>query len=497
MIAARPLSSLLLALIALGALGAPARGEIVRLNDGTLVHCEIVDFDEAAGITVRRVDTGGRLSLRWDHMPASEVKRIRASRGFTGEEPEPWLVDVVHLVLRNGTTESGMLLDGPSDVYVLQRKTGVDSFPRNFVKTVETGKAEGLEFYRPEALYAVMLEELGQPVDALGHFELARACEGAGLYERARDHYAAVREFDPEFKQDLIPTRLARVEIKIEDAEETAVLDDIRNRLYRKDFELALAMVAQFRDDYPGSRQRNELDGLEGEIRSAKRAHHGRAIVSDYFSKLERRLAYVARDEGMTLDVAQEIAQTETHDAIVDELADDYQLTIDTVQELWDARRGGSPRSAFYGSGTFILGKDKALEFGRFEDDEDDESAVVDGEVEAEDAYADIVEKVKKQREARAAEQRGAGRGGAAVADEGPDPDEWWDAAPREDRIKWLTAWYAEFGGQLKVLEARGRDCRTCDARGYVETFNEDGELERLTCPTCKDIKFERLVKFR
>ena len=222
----------------------------------------------------------------------------------------------------------------------------MDSFPRSFVKTVETGRVEGLEVYRPDDLYAVMVEDLGQPVDALGHFELARATEGAGLYARAQEHYLAVQEFDPGFKSDLIHLRLARVAIKIEDAEETAALDDIRNRLYRKDFALALEMVEQFRDEYPESRQRSELDGLEGEIRTAKRGHYGKTIVSDYFSRLDRRLSFVARDAGMTLDVAQEIAQTETHDAIVEELASDYQLTEETIQELWDARRGGSPRSA-------------------------------------------------------------------------------------------------------------------------------------------------------
>ncbi|MCB9899214.1 MAG: hypothetical protein H6825_14510 [Planctomycetes bacterium] len=489
---------LIVCAVSFGALR-PVHGEIIRLKSGDLVHGEIEAFDEAVGITVLRADTGGTLSLRWDHLPPDEVRRIKAGFGFTGEEPEPYLVNVVHLVLRNGTTASGVLVDGgPSDSYSLRRRSGVERFPKSFVKLVETGKAEGLEIYEPDELYKIIVDDLGgTPVDALGNFNLAVACEGAGLYENAREHYAAAQRLDPTLKSELIPARLQRIAIKIEDAAETAVLDEIKNLLYRKKFEDALAQVDAFRAEYPQSRQLNELSGLEGKIRQAKREFHATEIVSDYFAKLDKRIQAVARDDGVTLDMAEELAEQEIHPAILAELSEAYSLGEETVQDLWDARRGGSPRSAFYGSGTFILGKQRALEFGRFDDEADDALPGLGDEApDADDTHGDIVEKIKKQRAAKAAERQRSSRG-SALADEGPTPDEWWDAAPREDRVKWLLAYYAESSGQLKVLEARGRNCRQCDALGYVEVTNEDGEIERQTCPTCKGLAYERLVKFR
>ena len=47
-------------------------------------------------------------------------------------------------------------------------------------------------------------------------------------------------------------------------------------------------------------------------------------------------------------------------------------MTPDTAETLWDERSGGSVRSYSYGTGTFILGRQKALEYGRFDEEEDE-----------------------------------------------------------------------------------------------------------------------------
>ena len=474
------------------------QAEIIRLKSGDLVHGEIRDFDEAVGVTVVRADTGGVLTLRWEHLPIDEVNRIRSGFGFTGEEPEPYWVNVMHLVLKNGTTETGVPVESSRpDVIALRRKWGVDEFPRSFVKFSDPGKAEGLEMYQPDDLYEILLAEKGgTPSDALSSFNLAVACEGAGLYARAKDHYESAQAFDPSFKAELIPARLQHIAIKLEDAAETAVLDEIKNLLYKSSFDDALAMAQEFRAGYPQSRQLNELTGLEGKIRQRKREAHGKEIVSDYFARLDRRIQTIARDEGVTLDMAQELAEDQIHGTILDELSVEYTLSTETVQDLWDERSGGSPRSSFYGSGTFILGKEKALEFGRFAAQDEGDSALPGEDVDADDSHADIVEKIKRQRAQKAAERQRSSRS-SALDDEGPTPEEWWDAATRDDRVRWLTAYYAEWSGQVRVLEARGRNCRQCDALGYIEVETRDGEIERQTCPTCKGLAYERLVKFR
>jgi hypothetical protein len=489
-----------LTLLALLLVGAPARaGEIVKLRDGSLVHGEIKAFDEATGFTLERADTGGILNLRWDHLTSSEVTRIKRSRGFTGEAPEPYLVNVMHLVLDNGTTESGVLVEGGrDDQFTLRRRSGTDSFPKSYVRSVETGRMDGLEIYAPDELYRVLRDDLGQPETALQHFNLAVACEGAGLYEPAGEHYQAVADLDSRFKPDLIGSRLERIAVKIEDAVETRQLDEIRTRLYRKQFEVALAMVDEFRSTYPDSRQLGDLQELEAEVRRRKRASHERAIVSDYFSQLEKRIGRLSRDDSLTLDVARESVEELVHDDILESLGRSYEMTPETVADLWEARSGGSMRSFSYGTGTFILGKKKALEFGRFDDDEDELGAELGEEaIEDDEEFADLVERVKRQRAQKAADRQASSRSGSRLTDEGPTPEEWWTSARSDARFKWMMAYYAEFADALRVVEARGRVCRMCDGLGYHEGTDEDGNLIRRTCGVCKDLKFERLVRFR
>ena len=470
--------------------------DIVRLKDGTLVHGEITDFDEASGFTLVRADTGGRLPLRWEHLPAAEVTRIKASRGFTGEEPEPFMVQVVHLVLRNGTTETGVLVESDEESFTLRRRSGTDRVPRSSVRGVETGLQEGRTLYRPDELYGLVRADVGEPEDALGHFNLAVACEGAGLHEQAASHYASVTELDPGFKRELIASRQQRLAVKLEDAEETEELDAIRFRLYRRQYEQALELVDVFRETYPTSRQMGDVDRLEAEIRQRKRGAHARSIVGDYFTLLERRLLELARDREVTLDVAEESAERFVHEDILATLARAYELTPETCAELWDTRSGGSVRSYSYGTGTFILGRDKALDFGRV-GEEDDPLALDDEGALEDEAFEDLVERVKRERAAEAAEAQARRSGGGALDETGPSPEEWWANAPTDDRFKWLMAYYAEFADAVQVTEARGRACRICTGLGYLDGTNQDGEPMRVLCHTCKGLEAERLVRFR
>ena len=470
-------------------------GEIVQLRDGTLVHGEIVSFDEASGITLKRVDTGGELSFSWEHLPAAEVKRIKASRGFTGEEVELYTVLATHLLLRNGTTETGLRVDSDREGYIALRRRGqVDSFPKNQVASLQTGRVEGRDVLTPDALYLRLIDEVGEPGDAAGHFNLALACEGAGLLELAQEHFVTTRALDDQLKAELIRAKLAWLQIKIEDAAETEALAEIRHRLYRKQFELCADLVAGFKERYPHSRQLADLVELEGEIERRKREHRGQGIASAYFTLLDRRVTRLSRDPEVTLDVARELLESAAHEEIMISLGEDFSMTPEVVQELWDQRQGGSVRSFGYGTGTFILGKAKALEFGRFDDDEAEEEGQ---EADVEEDFDDLVERVKRQRQSQADRRQAARRGSGALDDEGPTPEEWWAQQPGEDKQRWLLAYFAEASGQLRVLEARARDCRRCDARGYIEGTTEDDEVVQLTCPVCKDLKFERLVRCR
>lgn len=482
-------------LMAAALVGPAASADVIRLPDGRLVHGTIVAFDEGGGITVERVDTGGVVTFRWEHLPDDEVARIKAERGFTGDDVEPYLVPVVHLVMKNGSTETGMLVrDGRSDVYTLRRRGGVETVPRQYVRRVEPGEAEGLEVYERDELYDVLLEDLGTPTDVAGHFAVAVATQGAGLFERAREHYRAVAELDPAFKADLVGARIERMGIKIEDAAETAVLAEVRNRLYRRAYDSALEMVREFLADYPTSRQLGDAVELEQEILRERRADYGAKMVADYFSFLGKVVGAIARDEELGLEAAVELVEGTVHDEILTRISNVYGMEVDELGELWLERRPGSIRTRNYGTGTFILGEQRALDFevGR----EAPEELVVDEVVADDEELADRIERLKKEQLAKQEERRSSSRQ-ASLADVGVSPDEWWAEVPRDEREAWLVAYYAEFSGRLELVRARPRDCRICGATGQEQVQNEKGEYVDVVCRTCKGLRYERLVSFR
>ncbi|MHC4845486.1 MAG: hypothetical protein ACYTCU_04905 [Planctomycetota bacterium] len=476
------------------ALLAVTPADIVRLADGRLVHGTIVDFDEGTGFTIVRADTGGRVALRWEHLSAAETRRIKESRGFTGEDPQPFLVDVVHLVMKNGTTETGVLVDdGRRDVYTLTRRNSTDSFPKQYVRSVESGRVEGLSVYSAEDLYQLLLTQLGTPTTAAQHFETAVAAEGANLYVQARDHYTAAAGLDPSLKPELIALRIDRAAIKIEDSVETARLDEIRNRLYKKQFDVALRMVDEFRQDFPASRQLGDLVTLEGDIGRRRRNHYQGKVVSDYFSFLGKSLGEVSRADDMTLGAALELVEESIHLEIVERLGNSYKMDAEGIESLWEARKGGSVRTSSYGTGTFILGEEKALDWVGEKDEEEAEEEEVSEE---DEDLQDRIDKVLKKRAAEA-RQRAKSRRSSRSLEEGISPDEWWEQATSDDRMRWLMAYYSEFSGHISVLRAKPRNCRTCEASGRIEVMNEKGEVEAALCPTCKGLKYERIVNFR
>jgi hypothetical protein len=407
---------------------------------------------------------------------------------------QPFMVNVVNLVMKNGTTESGVLVEGgKADSYTLKRRSGTDSFPRQYVRSVEPGKADAQSIYPPEELYGVIVKQLGEPVDAAGHFEMAVACEGAGLYEQARDHYESARALDPKVKPDLIAQRIDRLGVKIENRAETAELDAIRGRLFRKEFDEALDAAAAFRKAYPQSRQLGELTALEGQIGHERQAHYAAKIVSDYFSFLGKTIGELARKEGMTIGPAMQLLQDSVHRDIVARLAQDYRMTPEGIEALWKNRAGGSLRTSGYGTGTFILGSERAL---KWIGADDAAPAAPVAKPAGDDDLAKRIDDALKKR-AEEDKKRAADAASSKVLTDGTTPDQWWAAASTDDRVRFLTSYYAEFSMHLEVVRAKPRACRQCDAVGTVPGKNEKGEVVQVPCPICKGLKYERLVDFK
>lgn len=83
-----------------------------------------------------------------------------------------------------------------------------------------------------------------------------------------------------------------------------------------------------------------------------------------------------------------------------------------------------------------------------------------------------------------------------------PTADEWWRTATADERAEWMTAFYAEHGGDLTVVSRDRRDCHGCWGRGALSYLapgaSSDGGGHKVRlCDRCRGLGYDRVVVFR
>jgi len=481
----------------LGPAGPETSGEIIRLKNGQELHCKILSCSEEEGITVERLDTGGVLDLGWDHMRAEDAQKIKLSYGFTGENAEPVRIRAKRVWLRNGTFEDGLLItsDKPGTV-CLERKGKRYYFSQAQVRDVENIQADAQEICTPEDLF---LQETGGriPEEARECFNLGVYCESITYYPKALELYRKAGELDPSFKPDVIQRKIRLMETKLNEADATAVLDDVRSLIYRQKFALALDRIEEFERLYPQSVQSEDKIRLRGLALERRHAYFQQRILTDYFTYAERLANQIALDREISLQGALEFAAEEMGPAVRGKLAEDvFKIPLEEVEELWTNRKGGSVRSASYGTGTFVLGaKAKAMpEESKAEEKPAAEEKAEEGSS-LDDRLKKRIEAIRKQKTAERSKPSSA-RG---MEDIGLTPDQWWAAAAAQDRKRFLVAYYAEESGDLALVRIQLQPCRNCNGRGFLEQMSATAgeEDEKIPCEICKTLGVERTVFFR
>lgn len=485
----------------------------LHLADGTPVSGVILDngFDEASGVTLRRDDNGGVLRLRWDQVLGRDVERIKRAYGFSGDE-----APVVQLDALKVTTATGEIIgiDGgrEGDAVLIRRKNEITRVPQSTIRNIETVVVDALDVEEPTALFERTLAKIDQ-TRAVDWYNLALTAEGLTLFEQAKQCHATCLELDPEFpKRDLIRERLVLLDVKMAEREQTDVLMRVRSLKAHKRFPEAAALAQEFVTKWPSSRQLAQVQREMKDIAVRQKQAMLAGLRTNFFSILEKQvLQPYAYDRKKSLGESMTFAQEEAFEATVERLAKFLKIEPDAVLALWEERGSdGSPNTASYGGGTFILGEDskkgydkKALaaakEAKEKEAKDAEDAKKKGGEKSLEDKINEKLKEKAKAREARNAKRKQAAD---VIADVPPTPDEWWAAASTDERLSFLLAFFAEKAGKVNVIALDQRFCSTCSGNGSLEFYltnrGSNGESEEaVPCPRCKTLGFDRLVKFK
>lgn len=498
--------------------GGVERPVILHLRNGAEVSGVIVanGFDEAKGVTLRRDDNGGVLELRWDQILADDVEAIKRSYGFIGDEPPPIRIRALRLNLRGGRSIEGLDRGREGNNQVLYRKGVLTPVPIDSIESRENILVEALEVENPpEAFQRLFAEQ--PPKSAVDWYNFGLIAESLTLFEEAKRCFDKTLEVDPGFvKKDAIAARRKILDAKAKETDAANALRNIRTLRLQRSFAPALKLVDEFMAKWPGSSLTSDVMREQKQLAAAQYEQILNDLRTNFFPVARALCVAKALETGIELGPAmswaEEVCFTESLKKVTKQL--DLKDETETMK-LWKQRgKAGSATAASYGGGTFILGADARQ--GLVGDDDEKKGGAAEPAA-ANDAGKPLTleEKIKQKmkekiEKAKRANEKNKTADGSDLADVPPTPEEWWTGASTRERADFLFAFFGEHAkgldGEENVLIVESvswRDCSVCAALGFIETYRPGAVsggasgLERLPCPRCKKLTFDRIVRFK
>lgn len=486
--------SFLLAL--LGPLTLPVAAQTLQLADGRVLLAEVEEGSASGeGMRVKRLDNGGTLDLRWDHLsPTSALawKKRFDLAGDTQEEVTVPAFEVTYMVNGAKLSRIGLVEDGTDHIVV--RTKGVP------VKVLRTELVSKRPVNAPVGQVLTMDEYYQQRRAALNPGDesdrwllLTDEMMQVRDYEHAKEALGRAKECNNSKNPAQLDAMQVKLQRYLDAAKELNALDEIRvnrSRGEAANFEKGLKLIAQFEKDFPQTKLKAEFETEKRKFGEART----RYLTGQVAEQWRRSLVPVAEkailDPALTLDAAKDYAQEKMTDDIVARLVGVMKLDATEIKELWANRKGhpvGKRTETFsYSVGSWVLGEEALLKntaVGKELDKQNKDKEPTNPNSAANQKW---MKQLKEAMERRRQAVQGAGE------KKEQDPEDWWRQAERVEKIGWLRAYYAEFGGQLVVTYATVSPCISCYGDGTIPEISGEGQMVRSKCYLCQATKWLR-----
>ncbi len=480
-------------------LGSPGLfAQSLQLADGKVLLASVEDAN-GDGLRVRRLDNGGVLDLRWEHLSPASALLIKRQHDLVGDSQDELLerAEEVERLAAGGTKQTwiGKIVERTDRDVVLQTKGVQVRIPKNELLQVRQVDVPAAQIYTKDEFYAAKLAQF-QPGDkADKHVLLADELIKFRDYDRALEHLQKAKELGNSLDPARIDRNLQRLQLYKDAAKEKDLLDQVqaaRSRNTLIDFEKGTKLVAQFEKEFPQTRLKAEFELEKKRFQEART----RFLAQQVADQFRRAIQFVADkkvgDEATTLQAARDYAENKMSDDLFARIAQQFKLEVPEVKKLWGDRAkypvGKRSEHFAYNLGSWILGEQgvlKGTEVGKQKSQQDSQK---------EDPNDRDVQKVARALKQAYDRRRSASQGQAGEDKEQTD-EEWWQSATRIDRVGWLRAYYAEFGGQLVITYASVQPCISCYGEGTTAEMGGDGKMTKLKCYLCHATKWLRSFK--
>jgi hypothetical protein len=486
---------------ALLCLPAPSLAQSVQLADGRVLLAEIEPGSVSGeGLRVRRLDNDGVLDLRWDHLSAASALEWKKKFDLAGDTQDEVTVraDEIEYIQKGGKqTLIGRVVEPGADPIVVQSKGVTYSVKRTDLKAMRKVDVPVGQVLTKEEYYNELRAQIQPGGEADKHVQLAEQLMRVRNYDRALEHVEQARQLDNSKNKAHIESLQTKL-VRFKEAEkELKLLEDIqaaRSRGGLGDFEAGTRLIAQFEKDFPQTKLKEEFASEKRRF-ADKRKNFLTGQVAEKFREGVRFIAERQEaDKSLTLQAVRDYAQSKMTDDIVDRVAKQLRLPVEEVKQLWASRKdtalGKRTEHFQYGVGSWVLGEKAILkdtEQGRANEKQKGTQAAQPAKDPQTQKLLKALQDAMERRRAAVQRDQGASR-------EQTDED-WWREAVRADRVGWLRAFYAEFGGQLVVTFATVSPCVSCYAEGNLPEIGGDGKTIRTKCFLCQGQKWVRSFK--
>ncbi len=486
-----------LSLLSCLALLGTASAQTVQLAEGRLLLAT-VESATGEGCVVKRIDNGGTLELRWDQLAPATANAIKRQNNLISDVEDEILVraeEVEYELAGRKQTIIGKIVERSGNAIVVQKRGTPYRIPIDNVQ-VRQIDVPVAEVYTADEWYAVRLAKIEDPSNADEHMLMAEDLIKVRDYEHAKLHLDKARELDNSKdpgRLDSLFTKLERYRLA---AKERELLDSIqacRSRGTASQFKKGLELIAQFESEFPEARLQAEFDVEKDRFVKARERYLARQIADNFRRSIRSIAERKVIEQGLTLQAARDYAENQMTDDLFARVAQQYDLEVEEVQTLWGNREnypGGKRTEHFgYGIGSWVLGEQNILKGTNVEKAQGQQKSQ-----RAAQQNSREIERVARALKQALERRRAASSGGAGQQQQQTDED-WWRTAKRKEKAGWLRAYYAEYGGQLKVTYASVAQCVSCYGQGTTPDMGPDGKVIRTPCFLCQNTKWMRSFK--
>src|SRR5688572_25599139 len=242
--------------------------QAIQLADGRVL-LGTIDRDEVdgEGLRVHRLDNGGVLDLRWDHLSSASAWALKRKFALVGESDDEVLTraeEVSYMVQGSKQTVIGRITDRDATHLYVEAKGIKYKVPAaDLVGSPRTIDVPVAQVFTKDEYYQELLTKQPPGGEADKHVLLAETLVKVGDYEHAQAHLEEAKKLGNSRDPQKLEAALARLQRFKEAAKELKLLSDIeaaRRRGKLVDFEKGVLLIAQFEKDFPQTKLKAEFD---------------------------------------------------------------------------------------------------------------------------------------------------------------------------------------------------------------------------------------------